>query len=109
MIDLALLDEEDEEQATEEGDFVPAAALGPSHPDGKRKRDHLLGPSCPICGDVLGPFSSNQELNDHVDWCLNKDAIRKAGQATPKKAKRPKPPDRQREGDRGMLQWLNRK
>ncbi len=64
-------------------------------PLGKRKKplataaimDHLLGPICPICAKALGPSASNQALNDHIDWCLNKDAISEASKRTPKKAK----------------------
>ena len=108
MIDLAALDEEDEDQAVDEDDFMPAQQdMDDAGRNGKRKSDHLLGPSCPICGESLGPSTSNQELNDHVDWCLNKDAIQQAGKVTPKKPKRPKPPDR-KPGDRGMLQWLKK-
>ena len=48
---------------------------------------HSLGPTCPVCIKALGPSTSNQGLNDHIDWCLNKDAITEAGKRTPKKAK----------------------
>ncbi|WVN87573.1 uncharacterized protein L203_102756 [Cryptococcus depauperatus CBS 7841] len=30
---------------------------------------------CPICGEMLPVNTSNQELNAHVDWCLNRVAI----------------------------------
>ena len=55
---------------------------------GKRKaqEDHLSGPSCPICSTHLSPSTSNQDLNNHIDRCLNKDAIKDA-KRTPKKAK----------------------
>jgi DNA polymerase kappa len=84
IIDLAQMDEDDEDKAIDESDFLPDPGLRGSV---KRKSDHLLGPSCPICGDILGPSTSNQELNDHVDLCLNKDAISQASKRTPKKAK----------------------
>lgn len=48
------------------------------------------GPICPICGQALDAGTSNQQLNDHVDWCLNKDAIKEASRVSPvakKKAK----------------------
>lgn len=106
VIDLAQLDEDDEEETMEEGDFMPVSADIES--TSKRKRDHLLGPSCPICGDTLGPTTSNQELNDHVDMCLNKDAIVAAGKATPKKPKRVRPPPPVPESGTGMLQWLRK-
>lgn len=70
------------ETGLQESDFVPPTGL-------KRKLDsHTLGPVCPICAKALGPSTSNQDLNDHVDWCLNKDAISQASKRTPKKAKR---------------------
>lgn len=106
VIDLAQLDDDDEEEILEEGDFVPIGTEIESI--GKRKRDHLLGPSCPICGTTLGPATSNQELNDHVDMCLNKDAIAAAGKATPKKVKRARPPAPPPESGTGMLQWLRK-
>lgn len=106
VIDLAQLDEDDAEEVMEEGDFIPAAT--DIQATSKRKRDHLLGPSCPICGNTLGPTTSNQELNDHVDMCLNKDAIVAAGKATPKKTKRSRPPAPPPESGTGMLQWLRK-
>jgi DNA polymerase kappa len=106
VIDLAQLDEDDEDEVLEEGDFMPAVAEVES--TSKRKRDHLLGPSCPICGETLGPTTSNQELNDHVDMCLNKDAIVAASKATPKKPKRVKPPSPVPKSGPGMLQWLRK-
>lgn len=39
---------------------------------------HVLGPICPICSKTLGMGTSNQDLNEHIDWCLNRDAVRKA-------------------------------
>lgn len=48
------------------------------------------GPICPICGQTLDAGTSNQQLNEHLDWCLNKDAIREASRVSPvaqKKAK----------------------
>lgn len=106
VIDLAQLDEDDDEEVMEEGDFMPPDADIES--TSKRKRDHLLGPSCPICGDTLGPTTSNQELNDHVDMCLNKDAIVAASKATPKKTKRARAPAPAAESGTGMLQWLRK-
>ncbi|WVQ74022.1 hypothetical protein IAR50_003603 [Cryptococcus sp. DSM 104548] len=70
----------------------------PSHILGKRKSptpsldvpSPSAGPACPICGQNLPEGTSNQELNDHVDWCLNKDAIKEASRVSPVAAKRPK-------------------
>ncbi|KAI9639378.1 uncharacterized protein MKK02DRAFT_35023 [Dioszegia hungarica] len=91
-IDLSLEDDDDE---LEEGDFVPPVT-----------KDHLLGPVCPICGKALGPGTSNQDLNEHIDWCLNKDAIGEAKKRTPKKPK--KDPDK-KEPKGSMMAWLKGK
>ncbi|OCF41902.1 DNA polymerase kappa subunit [Kwoniella heveanensis CBS 569] len=64
---------------------------------GKRKASdqaHLLGPICPICDKALGAGVSNQGLNEHIDWCLNRDAIKEASARSPKKTKVEKDPDR---------------
>jgi len=79
------MDEEDEDVAVEESDFMPnEKGLGKPPPPSR----HLLGPICPICAKALGPSTSNQDLNDHVDWCLNRDAISEASKKTPKRVKR---------------------
>ena len=72
-----------------DSDDKPATLLGKRKTSNTNsgEKNHLLGPICPICAKVLGPSTSNQGLNDHVDWCLNKDAITEAGKRTPKKAK----------------------
>lgn len=106
VIDLAQLDEDDEDQAVGEEDFVPAAEVD-ARP-AKRKKDHSLGPSCPICQNALGPSTTNQELNDHVDMCLNKDAIRLASKASPKSVKRPKSAKQDGGNDKGMMRWLQK-
>lgn len=93
----------------DETDFLPDH--GQSGPV-KRKQDHLLGPSCPICLATLGPATSNQELNDHVDYCLNKDAISQASKRTPKKARPTETVKERGKGDvnknGAMLQWLRK-
>lgn len=45
---------------------------------------------CPLC---TRPFSDNDELNAHVDWCLSREAIRSA-QAEGDKTERKKPESR---------------
>lgn len=100
VIDLAQLDEDDEDQAIDETDFLPDPGNRGSV---KRKQEHSLGPSCPICSATLGPSTSNQELNDHIDFCLNRDAISEASKRTPKKAR---PAENQSGG--AMLQWLRK-
>jgi DNA polymerase kappa len=109
IIDLAQLDEDDEDNAIDETDFLPDPGLRGSV---KRKADHLLGPSCPICAATLGPSTSNQELNDHIDLCLNKDAISQASKRTPKKARpMPEPKAESKKGSEkvgGMMEWLRK-
>jgi len=98
VIDLAQLEEEEQvEEEMGEGDFMPPEGIGdpeakPSSTLRKRKdsceapatKSRLLGPICPICAQALGPSTSNQGLNDHIDWCLNKGAISTASKRIPK-------------------------
>lgn len=80
-----------------QGTASTAASTAPKPAPVKRKssgsepptstRTHLLGPTCPICSKALGPGTSNQGLNDHIDWCLNRDAIADASKPSPKKVK----------------------
>lgn len=34
-----------------------------------------IGPECPICGRHLDSSTTNQQLNEHIDVCLNKDVL----------------------------------
>ena len=52
---------------------------------------------CPLCAR---PFSDNDELNAHVDWCLSREAIRSA-QAEGDKTKKTKPESR----SKGIQEW----
>jgi DNA polymerase kappa len=117
IVDLADLD--DDVEWTDENDFRPPDQADP--PSLKRKaealdKQHLLGPICPICSKALGPSTSNQGLNEHIDSCLNKDAIREAGKRSPKKSRRDvgDKPGGSREKGKGqakkgsMMAWLNR-
>ncbi|KAK8864554.1 hypothetical protein IAR55_001804 [Kwoniella newhampshirensis] len=72
VYDLTGEDDEEEVQSPETSDAL-----------GKRKSPSLLGPICPICSKSLGAGTSNQDLNDHIDWCLNKDAISEASKRSP--------------------------
>jgi DNA polymerase kappa len=85
---------------------------------GKRKAHlvppgHTLGPICPICAKRLGPTTSNQALNDHIDWCLNRDAISEASKRTPKRSRKD-PPDRRIEAKEksaptgSVMSWLRK-
>lgn len=46
------------------------------------------GPLCPICSRHLGPETSNADLNEHIDLCLNQDAFAEIAEATPSPTKR---------------------
>jgi hypothetical protein len=48
----------------------------------------------------MRPFSNNDELNAHVDWCLSREAIRSA-QAEGDKTKQTKPESR----TKGIQEW----
>ena len=98
MIDIVRLEEEEDVEAEMiEADFLPLEGgidpeIKQSMALGKRKAPsaasaHLLGPICPICAKALGPSTSNQGLNEHIDWCLNKDAVSAASKRRPKKTK----------------------
>lgn len=72
------------------------------------------GPACPICGEHLRPDASNQELNDHVDLCLNREAIGDAARPSPQKKPRR---DSRESSEKGkgpppkkgsMLAWLKK-
>ncbi|BEI85493.1 hypothetical protein CcaverHIS002_0508940 [Cutaneotrichosporon cavernicola] len=47
------------------------------------------GPVCPICNRHLGPETSNADLNEHIDMCLNQDAFAEMADTAPSSAKRP--------------------
>ncbi|WVR06908.1 hypothetical protein IAU60_003944 [Kwoniella sp. DSM 27419] len=97
--------------SSEEDGTPPPSLLG------KRRLTEMnrpIGPICPICQKALGAGVSNTGLNEHIDWCLNQDAIREASARSPKKVK----PDRARDkgGTRreevdakgSMMKWLKR-
>ncbi|KIR26929.1 DNA polymerase kappa subunit [Cryptococcus deuterogattii LA55] len=72
-------------------EILPGTAKKRKSPSPMREAPSpAAGPICPICGQTLDPGTSNQQLNDHVDWCLSKDAIKEASRVSPvaqKKAK----------------------
>ena len=105
---IEVQDDDDEEEELVEDDFRPSSLAEPSSTTlGKRKaEDYLLGPVCPICAKALGPTTSNQGLNDHIDRCLNKDAIYEASKRTPKKVKKGHTSNAEKGGS--MLSWLNK-
>lgn len=117
IVNLADLD--DDVEWTDENDFRPPDEDDPARL--KRKAEtleeqHLLGPVCPICSKALGPSTSNQGLNEHIDSCLNKDAIHEAAKRSPKQLKRDvgDKPGGAKEKGKGqakkgsMMAWLNR-
>lgn len=56
---------------------------------------------CPLC---TRPFSDNDELNAHVDWCLSREAIRSA-QAEGDKTKKIKPDSCSKGSSKGIQEW----
>ncbi|EIW70473.1 hypothetical protein TREMEDRAFT_68079 [Tremella mesenterica DSM 1558] len=71
---------------------------------------HTLSPTCPICLKTLGPGTSNEALNKHVDLCLNKDIIVTA-EKTPKRVKvedKGKKKGKASSEKGTMLAWLKR-
>jgi len=82
------------QKVAEDDQFVLEEEANKQPPLPAKKRgnspSHLLGPICPICSKTLGMGTSNQGLNEHIDWCLNRDAIRGAssnGEERPDKRK----------------------
>jgi DNA polymerase kappa len=116
VIDITTLDDNDGADLQEE-DFLPQDDHLATERPGKRKSpvstpSHTLGPVCPICAKALGPSTSNQGLNEHIDWCLNKDAIVEAGAGATKKA-RSETPEMTRgsgkpAGKGSMLDWFRK-
>ncbi|WWC94614.1 hypothetical protein V866_001461 [Kwoniella sp. B9012] len=93
----------------------PTSILGKRKSSESDKSAHLLGPVCPICNKALGPGTSNSGLNEHIDWCLNKEAINEAGRRSPvKKAKLEKKGTGNNAAQKGkdkkgtMLDWLKK-
>ncbi|TYJ58644.1 hypothetical protein B9479_000480 [Cryptococcus floricola] len=97
--EMAKMDEDDGEiynESDDDDDPIFVESHPSSHILGKRKSptpstdvpSPSPGPACPICGQHLPGGTSNHELNDHVDWCLNKDAIREASRVSPAVTKR---------------------
>jgi hypothetical protein len=73
------LDEEDADGVWEAEDFMPE--------DGSRSATAPDPPVCPICQERLARGTTNQALNDHIDLCLNSEAIEAAGGPTQRKRK----------------------
>ncbi|WWC89166.1 uncharacterized protein L201_004084 [Kwoniella dendrophila CBS 6074] len=93
----------------------PTSTLGKRKSLEVDKPSHLLGPVCPICNKALGPGTSNTGLNEHIDWCLNKDAISEASKRSPvKKIKTDNKvgnrniPKKGKDGKGTMLSWLKK-
>ncbi|GMK55243.1 hypothetical protein CspeluHIS016_0202990 [Cutaneotrichosporon spelunceum] len=74
-----IAEDEDGDESSPTGGESPVA-LDPN-PD--------AGPLCPICNLHLGPETSNADLNEHIDMCLNQDAFAEIAEASPSSAKRP--------------------
>jgi DNA polymerase kappa len=71
-IDMTILDDDDDgypKPDTRDGSVAespPPAELDPSPSQ---------GPLCPICNRMLHASTTNAELNEHIDLCLNRDAF----------------------------------
>ncbi|KAK4689989.1 DNA polymerase kappa, partial [Tremellales sp. Uapishka_1] len=114
--DFTILEDDNELQEwKEESDFLPPAneqVLGKrksTSPDAMptTEKKHTLGPVCPICAKTLGPSTSNQGLNEHIDRCLNTEAISEASKRTPKKKRKEK--DKISGPVAGsMMEWLSK-
>lgn len=60
-------------------------------------------PECPLCLRTLPAGTTNQALNDHIDLCLNREAIANAtGDTGTVKKKKQGPKDT-------MMDWLKRR
>jgi len=107
-----LEDEDEEERSWTQDDFMPEETVL-----GKRKSVSPKpepGPTCPICRQPLRHGTSNQALNDHIDMCLNREAIEAAGgkvddRDATTKTKRPKKGTSTIATKGTMLSWLTTK
>jgi hypothetical protein len=72
---------------------------------------------CPVCSRHLGPETSNADLNEHIDLCLNQDAFAEIAEASPKRAAAgdPRPAKKRKTNAKGssagkgsVLEWLRR-
>lgn len=119
VVDLQESDDDDDDEIIftgeldSPGSFTERAVPGVAAPQPDVKTTDS-GPSCPICGMALGKDASNQELNDHVDLCLNREAIGDAAKPSPQKKPRSNSGgtgknDRRQQPPKGsMLAWLKK-
>nr|XP_018262802.1 DNA polymerase kappa subunit [Kwoniella dejecticola CBS 10117]OBR84960.1 DNA polymerase kappa subunit [Kwoniella dejecticola CBS 10117] len=111
VLDMTLDDDQDGSPAPNETlTPPPTSALG-KRKSSENDKSHLLGPVCPICSKALGAGTSNIGLNEHIDWCLNKDAISEASKKSPvKKARLENGVQAKKAKEKGtMLDWLKKK
>lgn len=74
------------------------------------------GPLCPICQRALGPETSNAQLNEHIDLCLNRGVEGVEASPVKRRAETPTPTPTQTQGRRKkkrkegptVLDWLKR-
>nr|XP_019011014.1 DNA polymerase kappa subunit [Kwoniella pini CBS 10737]OCF49795.1 DNA polymerase kappa subunit [Kwoniella pini CBS 10737] len=101
----------DEDKSESDSSTPPPTSILGKRKSSEKDKPHLLGPVCPICNKALGPGTSNLGLNEHIDWCLNKDAITEASKKSPiKKAKIEKGVPAKKTKEKGtMLEWLKKK
>lgn len=116
VIDMTGLDapedpaDEHEQTGEETPGQSPDTELDPS--------PQIGGPVCPICNRNLGPETSNADLNEHIDLCLNRDAFSAELTPSPKKRSaggnndhRPTKKGKSKASSKGkgsVLDWLKR-
>lgn len=62
-------------EGPERSDLFQSGGTNPSHPTSIREGDRTEQ-HCPVCSRTL--VTDNQGLNEHIDFCLSRDAIREA-------------------------------
>jgi DNA polymerase kappa len=71
---LHMRDDDDDEEDEEEG-TAPRAPSDPANMPLASTSTTAAVNECPLC---TRPFTDNDELNAHIDWCLSRGAIRSA-------------------------------
>ncbi|KAL7423654.1 hypothetical protein Q5752_001235 [Cryptotrichosporon argae] len=94
VVDLSGMEEE---EPLDEADYLPPDPAGPAAASDMKTAElgasrsgdtRSAGPVCPICAKALGAGTTNDKLNEHVDWCLNREAIKEASGSGGEKRKR---------------------
>jgi len=59
----------------DDDEAVPKARSDPAKAPPTSTSASATASECPLC---TRPFTDNDELNAHIDWCLSREAIRSA-------------------------------